>query len=463
MALKLYNTLSKEIETFTPISDDFVRMYTCGPTVYDYTHIGHMRKYIGDDVLKRTLLFLGYNVKHIMNITDVGHLTDDGDEGGDKMEKGAEKYGKTVWELADYYTKYFEDTMNAVGIIPPTKTIKATDKVEEMIALIRKLENAGATYETDEAIYFDVRAYHAYGALSGQSLEDKLVGVRDDVVVDSQKRNPGDFVLWFKRVGRFEHHSMHWPSPWGDGFPGWHIECSAIAMSELGEMLDIHTGGIDHVPVHHENEIAQSECATGRPFARFWVHHAFLNVDGEKMSKSKDNFYTIDDIRAHHINPFALRLLFAQTHYRKPLNFTWESVTAAETALNRVYDTYKKLGDVDGEIDGAYISKFGYALEDDLNTAEALSVLYELLKDTTVSNEDKKATLLEMDKVFGFGLENVKDEVLEIPAEVQKLLDERILARENKDWSLSDSLREQIESHGFMLKDTDQGQEISKK
>ncbi|MEI6400086.1 MAG: cysteine--tRNA ligase [bacterium] len=463
MALKLYNTLSKEIETFTPISDDFVRMYTCGPTVYDYTHIGHMRKYIGDDVLKRTLLFLGYNVKHIMNITDVGHLTDDGDEGGDKMERGAEKYGKTVWELADFYTKYFEDTMNAVGVIPPTKTIKATDKVEEMIALIRKLENIGATYETSQAIYFDVRSFHTYGALSGQSLDDKQTGVRDDVIVDSEKRNPQDFVLWFKRTGRFEHHSMHWPSPWGDGFPGWHIECSAIAMSELGEMLDIHTGGIDHVPVHHENEIAQSECATGRPFARFWVHHAFLNVDGEKMSKSKDNFYTIDDIRAHHINPFALRLLFAQTHYRKPLNFTWESVTAAETALGRIYDAYKRLGDVLGEIDSSYITSFGRAVEDDLNTAEALSVLYELIKDTSISNEDKKATLLEMDKVFGFGLEDLKDEVLEIPAEVQTLLDERILARTNKDWSLSDSLRDQIESHGFVVKDTDQGQEINKK
>ena len=327
---------TKKCRSFTPINPEKVTMYACGPTVYDYTHIGHMRKYVGDDILRRTLMFLGYKVQHVMNITDVGHLSDDADTGEDKMEKGAAKTGKTVWEVAQFYTDYFNDTMRAINVLPPTFLAKATDHVPSMIGLIQKLEARGATYETSQAVYFDIHAFPAYGTLSGQKLSDKEVGVRDDVIVDPDKKHPQDFVLWFKRVGKFAHHTMHWASPWGDGFPGWHIECSAMSMEQLGETIDIHTGGIDHIPVHHENEIAQSECATGHTFVNYWVHHDFLRVDGEKMSKSKDNFYTIDDISAWNIDPRALRALFLQTSYRKPLNFTKKSLESIEKALHIV-------------------------------------------------------------------------------------------------------------------------------
>jgi cysteinyl-tRNA synthetase len=276
MALKIYDTKSRSIKEFIPLSKDVVTMYACGPTVYDYTHIGHMRKYIGDDMLRRTLTLLGYNVKHVMNITDVGHLTGDEDETGeDKLEKGAKKEGKTVWDIAAFYTGYFNDTMRAVNVLPATIEARATDHIAEMIALNEKLVEKGFAYETDQAVYFDTSKDAGYGKLSGQKLTDKEVAVRDDVIIDPDKKHPADFALWFKRVGKFADHVMYWPSPWGDGFPGWHIECSAMAMHYLGQTIDIHTGGIDHIPVHHENEIAQSECATGHEFVHYWVQFLY--------------------------------------------------------------------------------------------------------------------------------------------------------------------------------------------
>lgn len=334
--MKLYNTLSRSTEDFAPLNPPKVTFYSCGPTVYDYTHIGHIRTYINGDVLKRALTYLGFQVNHVMNITDVGHLTGDDDEGEDKLEKGAQKTGKTVWEVAQFYTDFFNETMQQVNVLPATTTSKATEHIQEMIELIKQLEEKGFTYVTDEAVYFDVSKFPTYGKLSGQKLEEKMKGAREDVHVDTQKKNPADFALWFKRVGRFADHTMHWESPWGDGFPGWHIECSAMSMKYLGETIDIHSGGIDHIPVHHENEIAQSEAATGKQFVRFWVHQNFLQVHGEKMSKSLGNFYTIDDVKKQGIDPLSLRLLFLQTHYRQPMNFTWESAKAADEA-------YKKL------------------------------------------------------------------------------------------------------------------------
>jgi cysteinyl-tRNA synthetase len=294
--MKLYNTKSRQIEEFEPLKKGFVTMYACGPTVYDYTHIGHMKKYIGDDVLRRTLSYFGYEVKHVMNITDVGHLTNDSDEGDDKFEKKAESEGKNVWQIAELYTEYFHKSMEAVNVLPPNIEPKATDHIKEMIELNQDLIAKGFAYETNQALYFDISKYSEYGSLSGQKLSDKIIGAREEVSSDPEKRNPADFALWFKRAGKFANHTMYWPSPWGDGFPGWHIECSAMSMHYLGETIDIHTGGIDHIPVHHENEIAQSECATGHDFVRYWVHHAFLNVNGEKMSKSKHNYYTLSDI-----------------------------------------------------------------------------------------------------------------------------------------------------------------------
>src|SRR3989344_797670 len=319
--LKLYNTLTKQEEEFKPINSSKVGMYTCGPTVYDYTHIGHLRKYIGDDILRRLLEVNGYEVKHIQNVTDVGHLTSDADEGDDKLEKGAKEKNMTVWELAKFFEDYFYKSLSEVNILRPHVVARATEHIGEQIKLIQKLEENGFIYQTDEAIYFDVSKFPGYTKLSGQKLEDKNVGSRAEVRVDSQKKNPQDFTLWFFTVGHFASHEMRWPSPWGEGFPGWHIECSAISMEFLGNTLDIHTGGVDHIPVHHTNEIAQSQGATGEQFVRFWVHHNFLQVDGEKMSKSKKNFYTVEDIKKKGFDPMALRYLMLTAHYRDKINF----------------------------------------------------------------------------------------------------------------------------------------------
>ncbi len=457
MALNLYNTKTKSVEVFTPINPEKVTMYACGPTVYDYTHIGHMRKYVGDDILRRTLMFLGYTVHHVMNITDVGHLTNDSDIGDDKFEKRAVLEGKTVWEVAQFYTDYFNDTMRSINVLPPTFLAKATDHVPSMIGLIQKLEKKGATYETAQAVYFDINAFPAYGALSGQKLSDKEVGARDDVIVDPEKKHPQDFVLWFKRTGRFEHHSMHWPSPWGDGFPGWHIECSAMSMEQLGETIDIHTGGIDHIPVHHENEIAQSECATGHTFVNYWVHHDFLRVDGEKMSKSKDNFYTIDDIRKWQIDPRALRMLFLQTSYRKPLNFTRDSLEASAKSLRTIdlFIASSRHLHHTGHVIDSYVESIKKALSDDLNTAKALAILWEILGDSKNTQADILETILVCDSIFGFGFDAILTE--NIPHEITKIAEEREHARSIKNWELSDTLRTQITSQGYTVVDTEHG------
>lgn len=459
MHLKLYNTKSREIEEFKPLNTPIVTMYACGPTVYDKTHIGHMRKYIGDDTLRRTLIALGYDVKHVMNITDVGHLTGDEDETGeDKIEKGAKKEGKTVWEIAEMYTDYFRRTMEQINVLPPALEPRATDHVGTMITLTKKLIEEGYAYETDQAVYFDISKNENYGSLSGQRIEEKQVAVRKDVVEDKQKRNPADFSLWFKRVGKYKDHVMYWPSPWGDGFPGWHIECSAMAMHYLGETIDIHTGGIDHIPVHHENEIAQSECATGKQFVRHWIHHEFLLVDGEKMSKSKNNFYTIDDIKEQNIDPVAVRLLFFQTSYRKPLNFTWESLKAAEVLLKKL-QKFASTADSTGNINNHYYKAFFEALTEDLNTAKALAVIWEMLSDSDINRDDKWATLLSFDEIIGLDLKNVSRFL--ISDEAKQLLEERSEAKKNKDFVRSDELRAKLEALGYTVHDTSNGTELS--
>jgi cysteinyl-tRNA synthetase len=455
--MKLYNTKSRTIEEFIPLSDKQVTIYACGPTVYDFTHIGHMRKYVGDDILKRTLTLQGYNVKHVMNITDVGHLSDDGDEGEDKLEKGAKKEGKTVWDIAALYTDYFHNTMSAVNVLPPTIEAKATDHVQQMVELVEKLIAEGVAYETAHAIYFDVTKDPHYGELSGQKLADKETAVRDDVVIDPDKRNPADFSVWFKCVGKFADHVMYWPSPWGDGFPGWHIECSAMAMHYLGETIDIHTGGIDHIPVHHENEIAQSECATHKQFVRYWVHHDFLNVEGEKMSKSKQNFYTIDDIIAHKINPVATRLMFMQTSYRKPLNFTWETLDTADQQLKKL-QKFAMHHHIVGNVDQSYLNAFSEGLSEDLNTAKALALVWELIADTELLEEDKWATLLAFDTVLGLGLDTVPK--FSISIEAQEMVLARDLARTEKNYETSDELRKQLEGLGYEVLDTVEGTKL---
>ncbi len=332
--MKLYNTLTRRVEDFKPLNPPHVGMYACGPTVYDYTHIGHLRKYVGDDILRRVLEANNYEVKHVMNITDVGHLVSDEDLGEDKMERGARESGRTVWEVAKFYEDYFWKSVRQVNVERPSVVCKATEHLKEQIKLIEKLEKNGFIYITEHAIYFDISKFPNYTKLSGQKLEEKETGARVDVFIDKQKKHPQDFALWFFIVGHFKDHSMKWSSPWGEGFPGWHIECSAMSMEYLGERFDIHTGGIDHIPVHHTNEIAQSEAASGKAFVKYWVHHNFLQVDGGKMSKSLKNFYKIDDVLGKEFDPLALRYLFLTAHFRDKLNFTWKSLQAAQNALN---------------------------------------------------------------------------------------------------------------------------------
>lgn len=458
MKLNLYNTKSRSIEEFTPLKEGVVTMYACGPTVYDYPHIGNMRKYVGDDILKRTLTLLGYEVRHVMNITDVGHLTGDTDESGeDKLEKGARREGKTVWDIAKYYTDYFHTSMNAVNVLPPTIESKATEHIPAMVALVETLLARGFAYETPHAIYFNTSKDEQYGKLSGQKLEEKEVAVRDDVVIDSDKKHPADFSIWFKRVGKFADHAMYWPSPWGDGFPGWHIECSAMAMQYLGETIDIHTGGIDLIPVHHENETAQSECATGHEFVKYWVHHDFLTVDGVKMSKSLNNFYKLDDILARNINPLAFRLLVAQSSYRKPVNFTWDALQTANNQLVKLQLFASRQQSI-GTIHDDYKTKFTETLCDDLNTAKALAVVWELYNESTLADTDKWATLLHFDTVLGLKLDTVpKIVITDIALELSKARD---AARANKDFATSDKIRDQLIAAGFEVLDTPEGTKL---
>lgn len=472
--MKLYNTLSRTLEEVQPLHENMISLYCCGPTVYDYTHIGHIRKYIMDDVLRRTLEHAGYSVKHVMNITDVGHLTDDGDAGEDKLEKGATKTGKTVQEVAEFYTEFFRTTMATVNVqLPPGELFcKATDHIKEMIELIQALDTNGHIYKTKEAVYFDVTTFPTYGELSKQKLEDKKQAVRSDVNIDPEKKHPADFAVWFKRVGRFANHSMHWdPQQWGadygDGFPGWHIECSAMSMHYLGDQIDIHTGGIDHIPVHHENEIAQSEGATNKlPFVKYWVHHNFLMVEGTKMSKSLGNFFTIEDVQKRGIAPAALRLLFLQTHYRQEMNFTWEAAEAANEAYKRLAKTVLDLmeqTDVseaqDEPLIREYQDRFKNAIEDDLQIPKAVALLWELVK-APISAQNKLFLLHDFDQVLGLGLKDLRKE--EIPADILALVAEREEARKNKDYAQSDALRDKLAALGYRVEDTSTGIKVLK-
>jgi cysteinyl-tRNA synthetase len=461
--LKLYNTLTKNIENFVPLNPPKVGLYTCGMTVYDFAHIGHGKKYVGDDLLRRVLIRFGYDVMHVQNVTDVGHLVSDGDDGEDKMEKGAKKAGKTVWEVAEAFTKHFYDSMDRLNILRPTVVCKATEHIKEQIELVQKLLDKGLAYDTPEAVYFDVEKFPEYGKLLGQNIEDKKVAVREEVKTGDYKKNPVDFALWFKRVGRFSDHAMHWDSPWGDGFPGWHIECSAMSMKYLGETFDIHTGGIDHIPVHHPNEIAQSEGATGKQFVRFWIHHAFLMVDGKKMSKSLGNYYTIDDVFQKGIDPMALRYFYFTAHYRKSLNFTWEALAASGHALS---DLRSRMPQVTAEKLSneakAYQKKFDEALENDLNAPNALAVVWEAAK-SDLPDGEKRGLLLDFDSVLGLELEkDTSQEDIIVPEEIKNLLVIREKLRQEKNFKEADVVRMQIEKEGYTIEDSQGGVTVKK-
>ncbi len=464
MALKFYNTLTKKKEEFIPLQAGKVGMYNCGPTVYNYAHIGNLRAYVFADVLRRTLEYRGYKVTQIVNITDVGHLVSDADEGEDKMEKGARLAGKTAGEIAEFYTNAFFDDLTKLNIQKAGAYPKATEHIPEQIALIQKLEEKSYTYQTSDGIYFDTAKFPRYGEFAGLNIEGQHEGAR--VEANPEKRNSADFALWKFSGG--EKRQQEWDSPWGVGFPGWHIECSAMSMKYLGETFDIHTGGIDHIPVHHTNEIAQSECATGKRFANYWLHSGFVNIEGGKMAKSEENFIRLATLEEKGISPLAYRYWLLTAHYSKTINFTWEAVEGAQTALIKLHELFRSFKDEDGAPDTEYLARFAEAIDDDLDTPRTIALLWELIKDPGTQN--KKATMLEFDKVLGLGFspgkllatvrENISVE--DTPIIIKNLLLEREIARKNKNWQKSDDLRDEIERMGYKVIDTDNGVKIAK-
>ena len=463
----LYNTLTRKKDLFKPIKKGKLGMYTCGPTVYMFPHIGNMRTYIFEDILKRVFLYNNYDVKHVMNITDVGHLVSDRDTGEDKIEKEAKKEGKTAWEIADFYTKIFFNDEKYLNIIKPDIICKATDNIKEQIELIKVLENKGFTYKTNDGIYFDTSKVSDYNKLSGQNIEELKEGAR--VETNEEKKNPTDFALW-KFSPKDIQRQMEWQSSYGVGFPGWHLECSAMSLKYLGKHFDIHCGGIDHISIHHTNEIAQTESATGeKPWVNYWIHGAFLNIkDGGKMSKSNGDIITIENVFIkNNINPLVYRFANLSVHYRKTMEWNEEIMIAAENGLKNLYSKISNLsgqsclGDKTGKIDNVWKNKFLAVINDDLNMPQAMAVLNELLK-TDIPNEDKLATVLDFDKVLGLELQKKIENKIEIPTEIQDLLDERKEARNNKNWAKSDELRDKIKSLGYEVKDTSEGQQVTK-
>lgn len=449
MELKLYNTLTRTREEFRPLEPGKAGMYVCGPTVYLYAHIGNLRSYIFADLLRRTLEHNGYDVTHVMNITDVGHLESDADEGEDKMEITAKRENKSPWEIAEYFTAHFFRQINALNIKLPNIVCKATDHIQGMVEMTEKLVEKGFAYRAEDGIYFDVQKFDSYGKLSGNRLEELQAGAR--VEVREGKRHPADFALWKDAPPQ---HIMQWQSPWGMGFPGWHIECSVMAMQYLGPRVDIHTGGIDHIPIHHENEIAQSEAYLGHSWVNYWLHGEFLQVDGGKMSKSLGNVYTIFDLAERGYEPHCFRYLCLNAHYRTPLNFTWEAIEGAKTALSRLRQAYSKLPQDLAPPDEALAAKFQAAINDDLNIPLALSYLWEAVRSGTPGSRN---TVDLFNQVFGLDLTLKTEPLAQLPPELMALIEERQQARANKDWATSDRLRDELAARGVTVKDTKEG------
>ncbi|KKQ27444.1 MAG: Cysteine-tRNA ligase [Candidatus Magasanikbacteria bacterium GW2011_GWC2_37_14] len=490
--LKIYNTLNKQIEEFKPVYtratpgkllQKKIGLYTCGPTVYNYAHIGNLRTYVFEDILKRALKYNGYKINHVMNITDVGHLTSDADEGEDKLEKGAKRENKTVWEIAEFYTKKFQENLLDLNILEPDVWCKATDHIKEQIKLVQTLINKGYTYETNDGIYFDTTKVADYGKLANLQNQELKAGARIEM---GEKKNPHDFALWKWSERHSERHperpegvegsptkkrQMEWHAPFGTaqgksgrmGFPGWHIECSAMSIKYLGEQFDLHCGGIDHVSIHHTNEIAQSEAVTDKkPWVKYWLHGEFLNMGSDKMSKAGDNFVTLDTLKEKGISPLAYRYLLLQTHYRKQLTFSWEALEAAQAGLDHLYEEVLKVHKVPKSIKSEAISeKFQEAINNDLDTPKALAIVWEAIKNKEIDYK----TLLKFDKILGLNFSNVtiqqsSNEI--IPDEINKLLDLRQQARAEKNWAESDRLREEITKLGYEVEDTNEGQKITK-
>ena len=464
MDLYLYNTLTRSKESFSPLQAGSVGLYTCGPTVYNYAHIGNLRTYVFEDILKRVLAYNGLKVKHVMNITDVGHLTGDRDMGEDKMEKGAQREGRTAWEIAAHYTAAFKADLARLNIVDPVIWCKATDTIPEQIALIQTLEEKGFTYRTGDGIYFDTSKFADYAKLSRQNRDALQEGAR--VEKNVEKRNPTDFALWkFSPEGA--QRQMEWESPWGIGFPGWHIECSAMSMKFLGDQLDIHCGGTDHIDVHHTNEMAQSEAATGKPFFNFWMHGEFLNIQGgKKMAKSEGNFLTLENAFVKNdIDPLVYRYATFHSHYRKPMEYSDDSVAAAANGLRNLRGQVARLvesaGDEKASVHSGFKEKFLTQLNDDLNMPRALAVLQALLK-SGESDAVKLATVREFDVAI-LGLDLDREDVAEpLPQAILDLMALRIKARSDKDWAESDRIRDEIQALGYTVQDGKEGMQVLK-
>jgi cysteinyl-tRNA synthetase len=460
--MKLLNTMGNQVQEFVPLRPPRVGMYTCGPTVYHYAHIGNLRTYLFEDFLKRTLLLNGFQVNHVMNITDVGHLTSDEDEGEDKMELGAAREGKTVWQIAEHFTEAFQEDLRRLNILFPDVWCKATDHIQEQIDLILALEAKGFTYAIADGVYFDSSLLTDYGKLARLDREGLMAGAR--VEMAAGKRHPTDFALW-KFSPKDKQREMEWDSPWGMGFPGWHVECSAMATKYLGEEFDIHCGGVDHIPIHHTNEIAQSESALGvKPWVKYWLHGEFLTLDQGKMSKSKGEFLTVQSLVDKGYDPLAYRYLALTAHYRRTLTFNWEALDGAQNALrrlrNRITDLKSATGAGNGgggHVSEAYGTRFKEALDNDLNTPQALAALHDALGDDALSDADKVATVLKMDEFFALQLGENPELGVSLDAQVEELIQERQAARQAKDYARSDAIRAQLQAMGIQLEDTAQG------
>ena len=467
--MKLFNTLTRQKEEFSPEKPDNVGLYCCGPTVYNYAHIGNLRTYIFEDFLRRVLEFNGYVVNHVMNITDVGHLTSDADSGEDKMKKGAEREKKTVWEIAEHYTQAFIRDMNKLNLLKPTAKPKATDLIQEMIDQIKQLEENGLTYvggnppngRAGGNVYFDTSKFENYGELAQLDKQELRAGER--IEVDKNKKNASDFVLWFVD-SKHGDQDMQWDSPWGRGFPGWHIECSAMGNKYLGDQFDIHCGGIDHIPVHHTNELAQAEGASGKsPWVKYWMHGNFLVLKNkEKMAKSGDNFLTLDALIEKGYDALDYRYFCLQSHYKKELAFDWEGLNSAKTGRRRLKEKVMALDNIEGAIHQSRIDEFTNVISDDLNMPQALALAWELVDDVSINDADKLSTIRKMDTVLGLKLdEEVK---FEIPPQITEWILERNKARDEKNYSKSDEIRDKIQESGkWIVKDGAGGTEVMPK
>ncbi len=457
MKIKLYDSYTRSLREFEPLNGNKVRIYACGPTVYNYAHIGNLRTYIFEDVLRRTLEVYGYDVIHVINITDVGHLASDADTGEDKIEQGSKRTGKTAWEIADLYTEAFQQDIAALNILEPSTWCRATDHIEEQIDDIRIIEEKGFTYITSDGVYFDTTKLDSYGYLARLDVAGLNAGQRVDI---GEKRNATDFALW-KFSPEDHRRQMEWDSPWGTGFPGWHIECSAMAVKYLGEKFDIHCGGKDHIPVHHTNEIAQSEVCYGTHLANFWLHGYFLEVDKQKMAKSSGEFLRLQTLLDNQYDPLSYRYLCLTANYRSDLKFTWDSLDSARIAVNRLRAAVYSWGEAT-DADQEYIDRFNRQVFNDLNTTKALAVVWELVK-SALPNGVKKATIQQCDQIMGLNLCQWTPDQIEIPEEIQILIDQRKIARESRDWEQSDRLRDQISLLGFEIEDSPDGVRIRKR